>query len=160
MYHAACKVEFQPFKRLYSQLTFFNVSDVPRSWVSTIQTVVLTADVFQRVWCTTQLAKLSFNHSHGRTHSWRICFPPEVVFRSWVIGACPVTTDCIVAMSSWENNNNIAVSSTLHATILSYQMLLLCRPCGTYRPTTAVPWKGRKPDVAPTGIAAYRYVPG
>ena len=24
MYHAACKVEFQPFKRLYSQLTFFN----------------------------------------------------------------------------------------------------------------------------------------
>ena len=26
MYHAACKVEFQPFKRLYSQLTFFNFS--------------------------------------------------------------------------------------------------------------------------------------
>ena len=25
MYHAACKVEFQPFKRLYSQLTFFNL---------------------------------------------------------------------------------------------------------------------------------------
>ena len=25
----------------------------------------------KRVWCTTQLAKLSFNHSHGRTHSWR-----------------------------------------------------------------------------------------
>ena len=24
MYHAACNVEFQPFKRLYSQLTFFN----------------------------------------------------------------------------------------------------------------------------------------
>ena len=24
MYHAACKVEFQPFKQLYSQLTFFN----------------------------------------------------------------------------------------------------------------------------------------
>ena len=24
IYHAACKVEFQPFKRLYSQLTFFN----------------------------------------------------------------------------------------------------------------------------------------
>ena len=23
MYHAACKLEFQPFKRLYSQLTFF-----------------------------------------------------------------------------------------------------------------------------------------
>ena len=80
MYHAACKVEFQPFKRLYSQLqkkhgtraddilckTEYwsqsyrrfssqkpyntNVSDVPRSlqsWISTIQTVVLTADVFQ-----------------------------------------------------------------------------------------------------------------
>ena len=27
-----------------------------------------------------------------------ICFPPEVIFRSRVIGACPVTTDCIVAM--------------------------------------------------------------
>ena len=26
---------------------------------------------YERVWCTTQLAKLSFNHSHGRTHSWR-----------------------------------------------------------------------------------------
>ena len=26
-------------------------------------------------------------------------FPPEVIFRSRVIGACPVTTDCIVAMS-------------------------------------------------------------
>ena len=24
MYHAACKVEFHPFKRSYSQLTFFN----------------------------------------------------------------------------------------------------------------------------------------
>ena len=35
MYHAACKVEFQPCKRSYSQLTF------------TIRTVVLTADVFQ-----------------------------------------------------------------------------------------------------------------
>ena len=37
MYHAACKVEFQPFNRSYSQLTFFNLfiktsvraSDVP-----------------------------------------------------------------------------------------------------------------------------------
>ena len=25
MYHAACKVKFQPFKRSYSQLTFFNL---------------------------------------------------------------------------------------------------------------------------------------
>ena len=24
-------------------------------------------------------------------------FPPEVVFRSRVVGACPVSTDCIVA---------------------------------------------------------------
>ena len=28
-----------------------------------------------------------------------ICFLPEVIFSSRVIGACPVTTDCIVAMS-------------------------------------------------------------
>ena len=26
--------------------------------------------LYERVWCTTQLAKLSFNHSNGRTHSW------------------------------------------------------------------------------------------
>ena len=39
IYHADCKVEFQPFKRSYSQLTFFNLKN--------IQTVVLTADVFQ-----------------------------------------------------------------------------------------------------------------
>ena len=32
-------------------------------------------------------------------------FPPEVIFRSRVIGACPVTTDCIVAISECENNN-------------------------------------------------------
>ena len=35
MYHAACTVEFQPFKRLYSQLTFFTFFQI------------LTADVFQ-----------------------------------------------------------------------------------------------------------------
>ena len=35
-----------------------------------------------------------------------ICFPPEVIFRSRVIGACHVTMDCIVAMSYGENNNN------------------------------------------------------
>ena len=28
-----------------------------------------------------------------------ICFPPEVIFPSRVTGACPVTTDCIVATS-------------------------------------------------------------
>ena len=27
--------------------------------------------LYEHVWCTTQLAKLNFNHSHGRTHSWR-----------------------------------------------------------------------------------------
>ena len=38
-----------------------------------------------------------------------ICFPPEVIFRSRVTEACPVTTDCIVAMSYCENNNNITL---------------------------------------------------
>ena len=28
-----------------------------------------------------------------------ICFPPEIIFHSRVIGACPVTTDSVVAMS-------------------------------------------------------------
>ena len=35
-----------------------------------------------------------------------ICFPPEVIFRPRVIGACPLTTESIVAMSSCENNNS------------------------------------------------------
>ena len=35
------------------------------------------------------------------------CFdPPEVIFHSRFIGGCHVTTDYIVAMSSFENNNN------------------------------------------------------
>ena len=36
-------------------------------------------------------------------------FPPEVVFRYRVVGAFSVTTDCIVAMSSCEDNNKIAL---------------------------------------------------
>ena len=67
MYHAACKVKIQPFKRSYSQLTFFNLKKIfsqltfcnifmnyqvilYRSYSQltfTIRTVVLTADVFQ-----------------------------------------------------------------------------------------------------------------
>ena len=35
-----------------------------------------------------------------------ICVPPEVIFHSRVIGACPVTTDCVVAMGQCENNVN------------------------------------------------------
>ena len=34
----------------------------------------------ERVWCTTQLAKLSFNHSIGRTHSSRFTF-----FYKWIL---------------------------------------------------------------------------
>ena len=41
----ACKVEFQPFNRSYSQVTFF-IHDSLQSWVSTISSVVLTTDVF------------------------------------------------------------------------------------------------------------------
>ena len=33
-------------------------------------------------------------------------FSPEVMFHSRVVGAWPVTMDCIVAMSSCENNND------------------------------------------------------
>ena len=34
-----------------------------------------------------------------------ICFPPEVILRSRVIGAGRVTTNCVVAKSLCENNN-------------------------------------------------------
>ena len=33
------------------------------------------------------------------------CVPPEVIFPSRVIGTCPVTADCIVAMGSCDYNN-------------------------------------------------------
>ena len=50
----------------------------------------------ERVWCTTQLAKLSFNHSIGCTHSWRFstffCINRHNVeqrcFSPWVILPC------------------------------------------------------------------------
>ena len=31
-----------------------------------------------------------------------ICCPPEVIFHTRVVGACPVTADCVVAMSLFE----------------------------------------------------------
>ena len=37
-----------------------------RFHASFLQTIICV-----NIWCTTQLAKLSFNHSHGSTHSWR-----------------------------------------------------------------------------------------
>ena len=33
-------------------------------------------------------------------------FPPAVIFHSRVIGACPVTPECVVVMNKRENNNN------------------------------------------------------
>ena len=61
MYHAACKVEFHPFNRSYSQLKFLPFYKMKYT-ISTSN---------ECVWCTTQLAKLSLNHSIGRTHTWR-----------------------------------------------------------------------------------------
>ena len=36
MYHAACKVEFQPFTRSYSQLTFFKKPGINMTQATTI----------------------------------------------------------------------------------------------------------------------------
>ena len=52
-----------------------------------------------------------------------IYFPPEVIFRSRVMGACLVDTDCIVAMSKCENNNNNVAKLTT-----SYTYKLRVRP--------------------------------
>ena len=41
---------------------------------------------------------LGLKHEHNSTKAYDV-FPPEVIFRSRVIGTCRVTTDCIVAMS-------------------------------------------------------------
>ena len=73
MYHAACKVEFQPFKRLYSQLTFFNflLKKMKKNgkrqlwvrpmggWNSTLQAVRDTSDTLIPRACAI------FNLSHG-----------------------------------------------------------------------------------------------
>ena len=52
-------------------------------------------------------------------------FPPEVVFHPRVIGACPVTADCIVAMSKCENNNsnNLLPSLMILSTTYIYCLL-------------------------------------
>ena len=74
------------------------MSDVPsslQSWVSTIKTVVLTADAFQlfikSVWCTTQLAQLSFKLSIGRTHSWR--YKTFLACKVWTIQSVVFAAD-------------------------------------------------------------------
>ena len=69
-------------------------------------------------------------------------FPPEVIFRTGVIGACPVTTDCIVTMSSCENNNctvpyctvlycTVLYCTVLYCTVLCCTTVLFCSPCQT-----------------------------
>ena len=80
MYQAACKVEFQPLKRLYWQLTFFYLkkyiftADVFSIFLLiNIISVVLTADV---------------SHSNGCTHSWRFSTLKVYIFwESWKTSA-------------------------------------------------------------------------
>ena len=89
--------------RTYADLTFFFLSEVQYTY-DLFQLLCVLSSVFIFV------------------------FPPGVIFRSRVIGACPVTTDCIVAMSSCEHNNRIFRSYFLGT-------LLVCvRACdrGTY----------------------------
>ena len=50
--------------------TFFNLSHFYKTTpILEVKHIISTLN--ERVWCITQLAKLSFNHSIGRTHSWR-----------------------------------------------------------------------------------------
>ena len=55
---------------------------------------------------TTSYNRICFSFCVFHLLSFSICFTAEVIFRSRVIGACLVTTDCIVAMSYCQNNNN------------------------------------------------------
>ena len=41
--------------------------------------IIILSTPNERVWCTTQLAKLSFNHSIGRTHSWGFHFFNKII---------------------------------------------------------------------------------
>ena len=57
--------------RLFARvLSLFLMRSIGRSPLGVTRRVNRTI-LYERVWCTTQLAKLSFNHSNGCTHSWR-----------------------------------------------------------------------------------------
>ena len=53
----------------------------------------------ERVWCTTQLAKLSFNHSIGRTHSCRFSIVYKIIARD-TIHNCSYTRERIMSSVS------------------------------------------------------------
>ena len=84
-----------------------------QSWVSTIQTVVLTADVFQlKKYChswrfsiflllniISVVLTADVYHSNGRTHSWRFSTSKIYIFRrSWKTSA--VSTNCLNGWNS------------------------------------------------------------
>ena len=79
--------------RTYARLTFFFLSEVYRL----LQLLCVLSSFF-------------------------ICFPPEVILCSRVIGACPVTTDCIVTMSLCENTSMITYSyATQHMLYVQFR---------------------------------------
>ena len=95
----------------------------------------------ERVWCTTQLAKLSSNHSIGRTHSWRC----STFYEKVVIFSCrPGRFRFFVRFqntASWiiDEMLNLANSVFLHALSLSDQHVLALLLCaGLNAPCRAV----------------------
>ena len=54
-----------------------------------------------------------------------ICFPPDVIFRSRVIGVCPVTTDFIVAIQQQQQFMELArglVIKVVHFAVGSHEI--------------------------------------
>ena len=73
------------------------------------------------VWCTTQLAKLSFNHSNGCTHSWRFStFYKNCFFKSWKTSAVMSATDWMIETQLCKLRGISDTFSSLDALILYY----------------------------------------
>ena len=62
----------------------------------------------ERVWCTTRLAKLNFNHSIGRTHSWR--FPIFNKMKCCRISPSNHRICCITQLAKLSLNHSIGRS--------------------------------------------------
>ena len=94
-----------------------------------LQTNVLSGTEELGVWTLIRFFEVAPSRAHD------LSFPPVVIFRSRNIGAlCPVTKDCIVAMSKCENNNNyctllLCPQATLHYKHLGQMICMICMIC-------------------------------
>ena len=95
----------------------------------------------ERVWCTTQLVKLSFIHSIGRTHSWRFSVFYKMSFDaaeyqigrraySWLMPDVLVTLQQKPAgMSTTDEKKRCDTTKKLHWDVRTYARRVCMPPC-------------------------------